>query len=487
MAHLEIRIPSALRVYSRGAASLAVDASTVSEALGKWAVGHESLQRRFFGNDGRLRESVSLFLNDVQLLSADRASTPVHDGDRLEIVPSIAGGSGTPPETKLGAAEASTLTPNRLRRYSRHLLLPEVGLAGQRRMQHARVLIVGLGGLGSPAALYLAAAGVGTIGIVEFDRVDVSNLQRQVLYATSDIDQPKLERGAARLRELNPEITVLTHPGPLRAENALDIIGQYDVVLDGSDNFPTRYLVNDACVLLGKPDVYGSVYRFEGQATVFDGRTGPCYRCLFPEPPPPGSVPTCAEGGVLGVLPGLVGEIQATEALKLVLGIGRSLVGRLLLIDALELEFRELSVRKRPECPICGTHPTIRALVDYPAFCGVAAPGSEESAVVVPSITAEALAVRLKADPRPLLIDVRLPGEWEIGHLEGACLIPRAELPERVGELTSAAEIVVYCKSGVRSALAVRMLRDLGFTRVVQLEGGLNAWVERIDPTIPVY
>ena len=379
------------------------------------------------------------------------------------------------------------LTNDEVKRYSRHLIMPEVGVEGQERLKKGSVLCIGAGGLGSPAALYLAAAGVGTIGVVEFDRVDLSNLQRQVLYGTSDVNAPKLERGVERLRGLNPEIEVRPHPGPLTAANAREVLGPYDVVLDGSDNFPTRYLVNDACVLLGKPDVYGSVYRFEGQATVFDARRGPCYRCLFPEPPPPGSVPTCGEGGVLGVLPGLIGEVQATEALKLILGVGRSLTGRLLLFDALEMEFRELTIDKRPDCPVCGAHPSITELIDYPSFCGVAGPGEPEAVSGVPSITPEELAARLRSPSPPLLVDVRMPGEYEMGHLEGAHLIPRAELPERLGELASASEVVVYCKSGARSSLAVRTLRELGLSRVSHLEGGLLAWSDRIDPSLPVY
>jgi sulfur-carrier protein adenylyltransferase/sulfurtransferase len=376
------------------------------------------------------------------------------------------------------------LTKEQLDRYSRHLLLPEVGSSGQRKLLDAKVLLVGAGGLGAPAALYLAAAGVGTLGIVDFDRIDRSNLQRQVLYSTAEVGRPKVEVAAERLEGLNPDVHVNQYPVRLERENARDILGSYDIVLDGTDNFATRYLVNDACVLLGVPNVQASIYRFEGQASVFDARRGPCYRCLFPEPPPPEFVPNCAEAGVLGVLPGLLGTIQATEAIKLLLGVGESLVGRLFLIDALSLRTRELRIEKNPECVLCGPNATQTDLIDYPAFCGVAETTQTDT---VPEITPEELSSRLGEKEPVFLLDVREPGEWEIAHLEGATLIPSRELAARAGELPAVGEVVVYCKSGRRSAAATRLLLGLGRRRVRSLKGGLDAWAEQIAPSMPRY
>jgi molybdopterin/thiamine biosynthesis adenylyltransferase/rhodanese-related sulfurtransferase len=391
--------------------------------------------------------------------------------------------SGPPAYPSPGAA----LGPEQLRRYSRHILLPEVGIRGQTRLRESKVLIIGAGGLGSPVSLYLAAAGVGEIGLVDFDVVDVSNLQRQILYGTSDVGRSKLESARSRLQDLNPELRVTLHPDRLTSGNARTVLAPYDVVVDGTDNFPTRYLVNDACVLLGKPNVYGSIYRFEGQASVFDARCGPCYRCLYPEPPPPGAVPSCAEGGVLGVLPGIIGVIQATEAVKILLEIGSPLVGRLLLYDALTLQFRELALRKNPECVICGPHPTQTELIDYPAFCGIGESPTDHAEAAVPVISPAELHSRLSTASPPLLLDVREPGEWEIVHLPNALLIPREELPGRVSELTRATEIVVYCKSGRRSEMATRLLLELGFHNVRNLQGGIDAWTAEVDPRLPTY
>ncbi|MCI4364118.1 MAG: molybdopterin-synthase adenylyltransferase MoeB [Thermoplasmata archaeon] len=376
------------------------------------------------------------------------------------------------------------LRKDQIDRYSRHLLLPEVGAAGQRKLLDAKVLLVGAGGLGAPAALYLAAAGVGTLGIVDFDTVDASNLQRQVLYTSADVGRPKVQVAAERLQGLNPDVTVEQHPVRLERENARKILERYDVVLDGTDNFATRYLVNDACVLLGRPNVQASIYRFEGQASVFDARRGPCYRCLFPQPPPPELVPNCATAGVLGVLPGLLGTIQATEAIKLVLGVGEPLVGRLFLIDALSLRTRELSLEKNPDCVLCGPHATQTDLIDYPAFCGETEADEPEH---VPEITPEELAPLLVTKGRPFLLDVREQGEWEIAHLEGARLIPGRELATRSREVPDGREVVVYCKSGRRSAAATRLLIDLGRRRVRSLKGGLEAWADRMDPSMPRY
>jgi sulfur-carrier protein adenylyltransferase/sulfurtransferase len=398
-------------------------------------------------------------------------------------IPNGAGRSPPPvaPDSVRSDPEAGpALSTNEIRRYSRHLLLPEVGTRGQRRLRAGRVLLVGAGGLGSPAALYLAAAGVGTLGLVDADTVSISNLQRQVLYSTRDVGDPKTRAAAERLRALNPEIQVREHAVSLASSNAFEILQDYDIIVDGSDNFPTRYLVNDACVLLGKADVYGSVYRFEGQVTVFDARHGPCYRCLFPEPPPPEAVPSCAEGGVLGVLPGLVGTLQALEAIKLLLGVGDPLYGRLLLADGLTTQFRELRIGKDPGCVLCGENATQRELIDYPKFCGVGA----ADLVGEHEITALALAALLRTPEAPMLVDVRTSAEFELGHLPGASSIPSGQLLERAGELSNARELVLYCSVGARSDRASRQLRELGFTHVRHLHGGLAAWASDVDPTI---
>ncbi|WP_448591512.1 molybdopterin-synthase adenylyltransferase MoeB [Thermoflexus hugenholtzii] len=377
------------------------------------------------------------------------------------------------------------LTNEEIRRYSRHLLMPEVGLTGQKKLKAASVLIIGAGGLGSPAALYLAAAGVGRIGLVDFDVVDESNLQRQILHGTSWVGKPKLASAKARLLDLNPDITVETHETVLTSANALEILKDYDIIIDGTDNFPTRYLVNDACVFLGKPLVYGSIFRFEGQATVFDARVGPCYRCLYPEPPPPGLVPSCAEGGVFGVLPGVIGAIQATEAIKLIIGQGEPLIGRLLLYDALSMRFRELKLRKNPACPVCGENPTIRELIDYEAFCGVRVTGEEIGASF--SVTPEEFKEMLERGERIEIIDVREPVEWEICRIPGAKLIPLSQLTSRLHEIDQTKKVIVYCHTGQRSALAVKLLRDVGITRSYNLAGGIDAYAARIDSSIPRY
>ncbi len=377
------------------------------------------------------------------------------------------------------------LGPEELQRYARHLILPEVGIAGQRKLKDARVLIVGVGGLGSPAALYLAAAGVGMLGLVDFDVVESSNLQRQVLHGTSAVGKLKLASAAERISDVNPHVAVTLHEAHLTSHNALDILAGYDVILDGSDNFPTRYLVNDACALLGKPDVYGSIFRFDGQASVFWAARGPCYRCLYREPPPPELVPSCAEGGVLGVLPGIIGSIQALEAIKLVLGSGASLAGRLLLFDALRLTFRELTLEKDPDCPVCGPRPTIRQLIDYEAFCGVGA----AAAAPDPELEVRALALRdeLGAGRKVQLVDVREPFEWEICHIEGSRLIPLGELPARVSEVDGTLPVVTICHTGRRSLDAARFLKSRGVADVKSLRGGVAAWAEEVDRTMARY
>jgi len=361
-------------------------------------------------------------------------------------------------------------------------------MEGQLKLKAARVLCIGAGGLGSPVALYLAAAGVGTIGVVDFDEVDYSNLQRQIIHGTPDVGRSKLESAKERLNALNPEVEVVTHEMAVSSQNALELFAGYDLVVDGTDNFPTRYLVNDACVLSGKPNIYGSIYRFEGQASVFATADGPCYRCMFPEPPPPGLVPSCAEGGVLGILPGVVGTIQATEAVKVILGVGEPLIGRFLLFDALKMRFRELKVRKDPECPVCGDHPTVTKLIDYEQFCGIT-PVVEEPAPLSSSdaATVEELKTRLDRKDSFLLLDVREQREFEICRIPGSVLIPLGELPSRLAELKGRDDMIVHCKSGVRSGKAVALLRGSGFAGARNLTGGILAWIDRIDPTLPKY
>ena len=380
----------------------------------------------------------------------------------------------------------AALSPDELLRYSRHVVMPEVGLEGQLKLKQAKVLCIGAGGLGAPLSLYLAAAGVGRIGIVDFDSVDASNLQRQVLFSTSDIGRPKTEAAAERLRGLNPHVRIDAFPARLTSENALDILKDYDIIVDGTDNFPARYLVNDACVLLGKPNVYGSIFRFEGQVSVFGSAGGPCYRCLYPEPPPPGLVPSCAEGGVLGVLPGIVGAMQAAETLKLILGQGDSLGGRLLLLDVLTMTFRELKLRKNPACLVCGEHRTVTKLMDYTEFCGIRGEETSSMAANVPEITPRELKSRLDRGDDLFILDVREPQEYRICHLNGR-LIPLGEIPQRVGELDRSREIVVHCRSGKRSADAVEFLQRAGFQKIWNLKGGILAWSDEVDPTVPKY
>jgi adenylyltransferase/sulfurtransferase len=383
---------------------------------------------------------------------------------------------------------ATELSPDEVARYSRHLIMPEVAMDGQKRLKAARVLLIGAGGLGSPLGLYLTATGVGHIGVVDFDVVDFSNLQRQVLHATQDVGRRKTESASERLRGLNPEIRIETYETRISSANALDLIRPYDIVIDGTDNFPTRYLVNDACVLLGKPNIYGSIYRFEGQASVFGLPEGPCYRCLFAAPPPPDMVPSCAEGGVLGILPGVIGCIQATEAIKLIIGKGTSLSGRLLLYDALAMKFREIKIQRDPRCPVCGDNPTITELIDYEQFCGVRGeegPGAELESQW--ETTVSEVKTRLDRGDDFDVLDVRNPEEWQICHIEGAQLIPLSELPSRVHELNSARDLVVHCKSGARSAKAVAFLRDAGFKRVKNVRGGIIEWAREIDPSLVKY
>jgi adenylyltransferase/sulfurtransferase len=480
----KVLIPTPLRPYTDKLDSVDVKGTTVGEALADLTSRYAELRKHLYNEDGRLRSFVNVYLNDDDIRYLQRENTPLKAGDTITIVPSVAGGAGPAlAETKLPG-----LTNDEVARYSRHLIMPEVGMDGQRRIKAARVLCIGAGGLGSPVALYLGAAGVGTIGIVDFDVVDFSNLQRQIIHGTSDVGRSKLQSAKDRLTDLNPHVNVVLHDAALSSKNALQLFADYDMVVDGTDNFPTRYLVNDACVLLGKPNVYGSIFRFEGQASVFALKQGPCYRCLYPEPPPPGLVPSCAEGGVLGVLPGLVGTIQATEALKLILGEGEPLIGRYLIVDALRMRFRELKLKKDPDCPVCGERPTVRELIDYEQFCGIApAPPVAAADASEAEMTVDELKRRMDRGDDVFVLDVREPQEYRINRLPGATLIPLGELTKRLSELDPNREIVAQCKSGIRSAKAASILKDAGFPRVKNLKGGILAWIDRIDPTLPRY
>lgn len=384
-------------------------------------------------------------------------------------------------------AGAAALSPQEVQRYSRHLIMPEVGVEGQKRLKAASILLIGAGGLGSPLGLYLAAAGVGRLGLVDFDVVDFSNLQRQIIHGTPDVGRPKLQSARDRLQAINPEVRLDLYESHITRQNALELLRPYDLVIDGTDNFPTRYLVNDACVLLGKPNIYGSIFRFDGQASVFVPGEGPCYRCLYPEPPPPGEVPSCAEGGVLGILPGIIGCIQATEAIKLLLGQGSPLVGRLLLYDALQMSFREFKIRRNPKCPICGDKPTITQLIDYEQFCGVRGQETPPPAPVGGEISVQELKQRLDRGDKVFILDVRNPPEYQICKLAGSTLLPLPDLPMRVKELDPEQEMIVHCKSGMRSAKAIAFLKEQGFTRLRNLTGGIMAWAQQIDPTMPTY
>ena len=483
----KILIPTPLRQYAGGNDAVEVEAATVGEALDKLTTEHGDLRRHLFNDEGKLRSFVNVYVDDEDIRYLDKEQTQVEGGGTISIVPSIAGGS-----TVAEPPAAVALTNEEVQRYSRHLILPEVGMEGQLKLKQAKVLMIGTGGLGAPLGLYLAAAGVGKIGIVDFDVVDASNLQRQVIHGTKDIDRPKIDSAADSMRDINPNVEIVKYETALTSENALDIIKDYDVVVDGTDNFPTRYLVNDACVLLNKPNAYGSIFRFEGQATVFHHDGGPCYRCLYPEPPPPGLVPSCAEGGVLGILPGLVGMIQATETVKLILGKGETLSGRLVLYDALNMRFRELKLRRNPECPVCGDNPTVTELIDYQQFCGIPQQQEAEAAAdddedAIPEISPVELKAKLDAGDDVFVLDVREPHEFDICRIEGTTLIPLGQLQNRFSELDPSNDIVVHCKSGMRSAKAVDFLLGEGFSKVKNLAGGILAWSDQVDPTVPKY
>jgi sulfur-carrier protein adenylyltransferase/sulfurtransferase len=461
-----ILIPTALRQFTEQSDSVEVSGATVADALNELTLRYPNIKKNLFTDQGKLRSFVNVYVNDEDIRYLDKTDTKLEGNEKVSIVPSIAGGS------LAVAVEENTapLTNEEIARYSRHLILPEVGA----------------GGLGAPLGLYLAAAGIGRIGIVDFDVVDASNLQRQVIHGTADIGRKKLDSAADRMRDINPNIRIDKFDTGLTSENALEILRDYDVVVDGTDNFPTRYLVNDACVLLKKPNVYGSIFRFEGQATVFAYEDGPCYRCLYAEPPPPGLVPSCAEGGVLGILPGIIGVIQATEAVKVILGIGETLKGRLLLYDALGMRFRELKLRRDPDCPACGDHPTITKLIDYQEFCGIRPMSTQPTANTGVIDPVEVKAKQDRGD-RFELIDVREPHEYQIARIPGAKLIPLGELPKRLSELDKNAEIVAHCKMGGRSQQAVDLMKQNGFTNVRNMTGGITAWSDKVDPSVPKY
>jgi sulfur-carrier protein adenylyltransferase/sulfurtransferase len=492
-----ILIPTPLRAYTDKRDSVQVEGATIGEALRDLTRQFADLRQHLYTEQGALRNFVNVYVNDDDIRYLQKDATALKPGDVISIVPSVAGGAptatGAADAEAVSARELPELTNDEIKRYSRHLIMPEVGVDGQRKLKAASVLCIGAGGLGSPVALYLAAAGVGRIGIVDFDTVDFSNLQRQVLHGTPDVGRSKLQSAKDRLTALNPEVRIDTYETSLTSKNALDLFRGYDVVVDGTDNFPTRYLVNDACVLLGIPNAYGSIFRFEGQASVFAFPGGPCYRCLYPEPPPPGLVPSCAEGGVLGVLPGVIGTIQATETIKLILGTGEPLVGRLLLYDAFNMRFRELKLRRDPECPVCGDHPTVTALIDYEQFCGVKPVAATSAKADLPAdleTTVEDLKARIDRGDRLFILDVREPNEFQIARIPGSTLIPLGELPKRFADVPSgpgAPEVVVHCKMGGRSAKAVRQLVDHGFTNVKNLKGGILAWSDRIDPSVAKY
>jgi adenylyltransferase/sulfurtransferase len=475
----KILIPTALRQFTEQSDSVDVSGATVRDALDQLTSRYPNIKKNLFSDQGKLRSFVNVYVNDEDIRYLDKDATKLEGNETISIVPSVAGGATAVAEA------APALSNEEVARYSRHLILPEVGMEGQTKLKHASVAMIGAGGLGAPLGLYLAAAGVGRIGVVDFDVVDASNLQRQVIHGTSDIGRKKLDSAADSMRDINPNIRIDKFDTGLTSENALEILRDYDIVVDGTDNFPTRYLVNDACAILKKPNVYGSIFRFEGQASVFTYEDGPCYRCLYPEPPPPGLVPSCAEGGVLGILPGVIGLIQATEAVKIILGIGTTLKGRLLLYDALEMRFRELRLRRNPDCPVCGDHPTVTKLIDYQEFCGVRPMNAQAAA----TDAIDPMEVKRKLDRGDdfLLIDVREPHEYQIARIPGARLIPLGELPKRLSELDPKAEIVAHCKVGGRSQQAVDLMKQNGFQHVLNMTGGITAWSDKVDPSVPKY
>ncbi len=498
----KVLIPTALQQFAGGTDELEASGSTVQEVVDQLSEKYPDLKKHLFNEKGELRHFVNIYKGAEDTRTLEGLATTVTDDDELSIVPSIAGGSDLlerPAQPKMPLlniasvveperSDAAELNNEEILRYSRHLMLPEVNLEGQKKLKAAKVLLVGTGGLGSPLALYLAAAGVGTLGLVDFDVVDLTNLQRQIVHGTKDVGRPKMISAKETIADINPNVEVLGYEERFTSENAMEIARPFDIIIDGTDNFPTRYLTNDVSVLLGKPNVYGSIFRFEGQASVFWAEKGPCYRCLYPEPPPPGLVPSCAEGGVLGVLPGIVGCIQATEAIKLILGIGSPLVGRLLLFNALKMQFRELKLQKDPGCPICGTNRTITELIDYEAFCGIRGEETEAQPVEESEeISVRELKTRIDSGEKLMIVDVREPHEYAIARIPGTTLIPLGQIAERSGELDKNAEIILHCRSGKRSAEALGILKGKGYTHLKNVVGGILAWSDEIDPSVPKY
>jgi sulfur-carrier protein adenylyltransferase/sulfurtransferase len=473
---IKVLIPYALRSFTERNAEVEVNGGTAGDAINALANAYPALKTHLFTEDGQLRDFINLFVGGANINSLQGLNTPIADNGELMIVPAIAGGSGE---------SGTELTNEEIGRYSRHLLLPEIGVEGQKKLKAAKVLIVGTGGLGAPIALYLAAAGVGTIGLVDFDVVDESNLQRQIIHSTKDVGRPKVASAKDRIKGINPLVNVVTHNEMLTSKNALELFADYDIIADGTDNFQTRYLVNDACVFLGKLNAYGSVFQFDGQATVFGAKDGPCYRCLYPSPPPPGLVPSCAEGGVMGVLPGIIGTIQAAETIKLIVGGAKPLIGRLLSFDAWRMSFRELKLDKNPDCPVCGKNPTIHELIDYEQFCGLK---KNTDSKPIDTITALDLKKRLDNGDKIQFIDIREPHERAIVKFPDAKVIPLGQLERRMEELDTSIDAVFLCKIGQRSILGIRTLQDAGYKgKLLNLQDGLNAWARDVDKSMPIY
>ena len=495
---IKVLLPTALRQYANGQDTIELAGTKVGEVIDQLVGTYPELKGHLMDDDGTIRNFVNVYLNEDNLRGDDLVNAACKDGDEIMLVPAVAGGAvldarsegaaGESPYLTM-ATETTELSKDEIARYSRHLILPEVGMEGQKKLKAASILLIGAGGLGSPLGLYLAAAGVGRLGIVDFDVVEESNLQRQIIHGTKDVGKLKVDSAKASINDINPNVEVEVYNTGLTSENAMEIIAKYDMVIDGTDNFPTRYLVNDACVLLGKPNVYGSIFRFEGQASVFWAEKGPCYRCLYPEPPPPGMVPSCAEGGVIGILPGIVGLLQANEGVKLILGQGSPLIGRLLLFNALDMKFRELKLKKDPTCPVCGENPTVTELIDYNEFCGVPTGGDAEvSEELGPDeITPAQVKERMDRGEEFVLIDVREEHEWEICNIPGAKLIPLSEFEARIDELDTDADIVVHCKMGGRSAKAQDILFANGYPKVKNMVGGVTRWADDVDSSMPKY
>ena len=479
---IKVLIPYALRAFTERNAEVEVNGATAGDAINALANAYPALKTHLFTEDGQLRDFINLFVGGVNINSLQGLNTPVADNSEVMIVPAIAGGSDG---DKIGDNTGAELTNEEIARYSRHLLLPEIGVEGQKKLKAAKVLIVGTGGLGAPLALYLAAAGVGTIGLVDFDVVDESNLQRQIIHSTRDVGRPKTASAKDRIKGINPLVNVVTHNAMLTSQNALELFSDYDIIADGTDNFQTRYLVNDACVFLGKLNVYGSVFQFDGQASVFGSKDGPCYRCLYPSPPPPGLVPSCAEGGVMGVLPGIIGTIQAAETIKLIVGGAKPLIGRLLLFDAWRMAFRELKLEKNPDCPVCGKNPSIHELIDYEQFCGLKKNADSKP---IDTISAIDLKKRLDNGEKIQFIDIREPHERAIVKFPNALVIPLGQLERRMDELDPSVDAVFLCKIGQRSILGIKALQEAGYKgKLLNLQDGLNAWARDVDKSMPIY